>query len=122
MKFSAAREMTKQEELDYAQMVKNGTDNTMDFRLTLVDKSALKRGRRSKVEVPVKARARGLVPGYGDRDSHEGRLGRDEDENRLGINETYASVMPDDAMTAISELSLREGWSLMQADVDSAFL
>ena len=110
VKLGAARALTKEERKEYDELVMLGTDNTMDFRMVLTDKAQQQRGNRSKIEVPIVAKARGVVPGYNDKDAWEGLL------------QTYSATMPDDCMHFLLCVSVAFGWDLIQADVDSAFL
>ena len=86
-------------------------NDVLTFRMIRTDKNEATRGGKSYQEHPLKAKSRGVLPGYRDKQLLNGLLN------------TLAPTLTADATATILQMTATESdWRLEQGDVDSAFL
>ena len=86
-------------------------NDVLTFRMIRTDKNEATRGKKSYQEHPLKAKSRGVLPGYRDRQLINGLLNTD------------APTLTAEATATILQMTAVESdWRLEQGDVDSAFL
>ena len=90
--------------------LKKAGKNVLSMRYVLTDKNENERGAKTLKEVPVKARARLVTPGYADLDNLKGKLRKD------------APTLPREAMSMLLQTAASKSWKIQQGDVASAFL
>jgi len=83
--------------------------NVLQMRWLISDKKAATRGNRTYEEVPAEMKARIIVPGYLDKDAHEGKL------------DTESPTLPEEAMRMILLIAVSMRWRVAQGDIDGAY-
>ena len=86
-------------------------NDVLTFRMIRTDKNEATRGGKSYQEHPLKAKSRGVLPGYRDKQLLSGLLNTD------------APTLTAEATATILQMTAtKSDWRLEQGDVDSAFL